>query len=312
MSVTITTLDAYENFGKCLKLSNGKIEALLTLEVGPRVIRLNRADSDTNLMFNDVKREHHNQGPLYDSFYYPGAQWNIYGGHRMWIAPESAPETAYPDNNPVAYEIIENGAILTPPPQAENGVQFVMTVQMDPERPEMTLSHKVTNIGDTEKEFAVWALSVMAPGGVEIIPQNTNDTGLLPNRCIGMWSYCDFSDPRLHFSPKYVSLRQDTNRGPFKMSFDTLAGTGYYLLKDTVFKKQYTPNHPNGVYADYGCSYETYTNELFLEFETLGELSKVAPGDSREHQETWTLYENPGSPDLTDDASIDAFVAKLS
>ncbi|MGI6269383.1 MAG: hypothetical protein ACOYKJ_02420 [Candidatus Howiella sp.] len=310
MGVTVQLIDAYENFGRCVKISNGAVEALVTVDVGPRVIRLCRPGG-VNVMFNDLERAHFNNGPHYDKYYYKGAQWNIYGGHRLWIAPESAPETAYPDNNPVAYSVTPSGAVFTQPPQVENGVAFEIELEMEADAPALRVIHRVTNIGKEEKTFAVWALSVLAPGGVEIIPQNTQDTGLLPNRTVAMWPYCDFSDDRLHLGHSYATLRQDARYGPFKMGFDAFAGTGYYVIGDTVFQKTYAPNHPGGVYADYGCSFETYTNELFLEQETLGELKSVAPGATETHIEDWRLFPLEGSLDPKDDGSIEAFVKGL-
>lgn len=310
MSVKIREIPAYENFGRCLEITNGAVEALVTLDVGPRVIKFCRVGG-TNIMFNDINRDHFNNGPHYDKFYYEGAQWNIYGGHRLWISPESSPETAYPDNNPVEYKATANGAVFIQPPQVENNVQFEFEMVMDDTKPEVRLIHRVTNIGKIDKEFAVWALSVLAPGGTEIIAQNTHDTGLLPNRCIAMWPYCDFSDDRLFLGHKYATLRQDEKYGPFKMGFDNAAGTGYYAIGDTVFIKKYYPSHPDGNYADYGCSFETYTNELFLELETLGQLKKVAPGQCEEHIEDWKLAENPGGLDAKNEESVCAFIEKL-
>lgn len=310
MSVTVKEIAAYENFGRCIEISNGAVEALVMIDAGPRVIKLCRKGG-SNVMFNDLARAHFNNGPHYDAYYYEGAQWNIYGGHRLWISPESAPETAYPDNNPVEYILTEHGARFIQPPQLENHVQFEIELIMEDEAPQLKVIHRVTNIGKADKQFAVWALSVMAPGGTEIIPMNTNETGLLPNRCVAMWPYCDYNDDRLYLGHKYATLRQDATRGAFKMGLDANHGTAYYALGDTVFKKQYAQTHPTGVYADYGCSFETYTCELFLEMETLGELKTVAAGETEEHIEQWTLLPSPGEFDAKDDASIDAFVEKL-
>ena len=43
----------------------------------------------------------------YDEYYYESATWYIYGGHRLWLTPESSPETYYPDNDKVKYEITD-------------------------------------------------------------------------------------------------------------------------------------------------------------------------------------------------------------
>ena len=41
-----------------------------------------------------------------------------------------------------------------------------------------------------------------------------------------------------------------------------------------------------------GASFETFTNVDFLEQETLGPMTKLAPGASLEHIERWTLHKN--------------------
>jgi hypothetical protein len=39
-----------------------------------------------------------------------------------------------------------------------------------------------------------------------------------------------------------------------------------------------------------GCSYETFTNQDFLELETLGPLTSLKPGQTVEHVERWSLH----------------------
>ena len=65
------------------------------------------------------------------------------------------------------------------------------------------------------------------------------------------------------------------------------------------------------VYPDGGCSFETYTNDVMLEFETLGELKTVAKGETSEHSEVWTLCKKPCDVDLKNDASIDNLLEKI-
>lgn len=311
MSVEKTILESYESYGRVLKVSNGTIEAYITIDLGPRIVRFAFCGG-TNIMYNDAKKEHYNSGDEYDQYYYKGARWYNYGGHRLWISPESCPETYYPDNDPVEYKLTENGAVFTPNPQKENGVQHQIELVMHSTKPEMKVIHRVTNISDKPKEFALWALTVLGQDGCEIIPQNTHDTGLLANRQFAVWPYADLRDDRIYLGHKYITLKQSPDStAPFKIGLDNFSGLGYYVIDDTVFIKKYYPNHPDGIYPDGGMSFETYTNELFLELETLGELKTVAPGQTEEHIEGWFLASNPGEFDRKDDDSIDSFINKL-
>ena len=311
MAVTVTEIPSYENYGRCVRIANAAAEALVTVDVGPRVIKFARTGG-VNVMFNDLPREAVNAGADFDRHFYPGAKFLNYGGHRMWLSPESSPETYYPDNDPVPYEIVENGAVFTPKPQAENGVALQIEIRMDSDAPSLDVVHRATNIGKASKTFAPWALTVLDQGGTEIIPLNTHDTGLLANRAVSIWPYADLRDDRFYFGHRYATLRQDPDaKAAFKIGFDNFAGRGYYAIGDTVFIKTYYPNHPDGVYPDNGMSFETYTASLFLELETLGELKEMVPGETAAHKENWKLAVNPGSFDARDDDAIASYLEKL-
>mgnify|MGYP006992095770 CR=1 FL=1 len=258
------------------------------------------------MMKNDVNRDTTEEGEAFDKFYYPGAKWNIYGGHRLWMSPESLPETYYPDNDPVNYEITETGAIFKPNPQVQNGVQYVIEVSLCEN--DVTINHYITNISDKTLHFSPWALTVLNKGGLEIIPQNTRDTGLLANRKVIMWPYSNMADERLYFGEKYITLRQDDNvLRAFKMGLDNENGWAMYVLDDTVFVKSY-PHFLDKEYEDFGVSFETYTNEHILEMETLGAKASPAPNETVLHTEKWSLYKNCGTPNPTDETEVAKFV----
>ena len=82
-----------------------------------------------------------------------------------------------------------------------------------------------------------------------------------------------------------------------------------YLLNGEVFIKRAKAD-PNKSYPDFGCSFETFTNNEFLEIETLGPLTKLQPGKTVEHVEYWSLHRNVNLPEITDDA-IDRAIMPL-
>jgi hypothetical protein len=93
----------YKNFGKCLSISNEKLELLVTVDIGPRIIKCNLVGKE-NLMFNDVERKiSHDVSELFGE----GKTWFIYGGHRIWLSPEKLPDTYYPDNEKVVYSTFQ-------------------------------------------------------------------------------------------------------------------------------------------------------------------------------------------------------------
>ena len=285
----------YGNFGKCLAVSNDSMEIYVTIDIGPRIIKCNLLGKD-NLMFEDIERKKNND---VSSVFGEGKMWQIYGGHRMWLSPEKFPETYYPDCEKVVYYVHSKGATFTAPIQAVTGLQFSMNICMDETKPEFTVTHYVKNTNETPVKGAIWCLSVMTMNGAVIVPQPTEDTGLLPNRLLAVWPYADMADSRIFWGSRYIALRQNPaiDRA-FKFGINNTAGKIAYVNHGQALVKSYAVNHPNGEYPDFGCSCEVYACDVFTEAETLSELKTIGKGESITHAETWTL---------TDGVDIGAF-----
>ena len=103
----ISVLDNYKLYGKCLHMTNDIIEVVATIDVGPRIVHFSFVDG-TNVLHSDRDSFNPLTGKKFDEHYYKGAAWENLGGHRLWISPESLPETYYPDTDPIEYEIENN------------------------------------------------------------------------------------------------------------------------------------------------------------------------------------------------------------
>lgn len=308
MAVEIKKID-YKNFGKCLQLDNGACTAVVTVDCGPRIVVFH-LNGKENMFFEDLEREFVWEGKLMDDYYGKGKIAYNYGGHRLWASEESAPETTYPDVNPVAVEYTQYGVILRSNPEVENGIQKIIKFELDEEKPVATVKHDVINISSKPKLFAPWALTVLAAGGTEIIPQPMRDTGLVSNRKLILWPYTDMSDDRLYWGKEFITLKQDENKEtPIKLGINLEDGYACYVNRGQIFIKR-IDHHIYRNYPDYGCSLETYTNSKFLELESLGEYKTVEPNDTLVHTETWELKESDGQFDRKDPKSIKSFVEK--
>lgn len=296
MAVTVEKT-TYNKWGNCIKITNGTVEIFATLDRGPHIIRCGIAGKP-NMFKEDPEKNLTKQLPK--AGYFDSDIWHNFGGHRFWVSPEAYPQSYYPELNAVDYELIENGVVLKQKPQEFTQIQLTMTVTMA-ENGEITIVHTVTNKGAWPVELAPWALSVMDAGGVEAVPQATRDTDLLANRVLSVWAYTEMDDPRVHWGKKYIILKQDTNSTvPFKIGTNNEHGYAAYFLNGCLFIKSYEPVE-GGKYPDFGVSYETYTNEEFLEMETLGTLKSIAHGESHSHTEKWNLYDNVALTEFTED-----------
>jgi hypothetical protein len=239
--------------------------------------------------------------------------WQIRGGHRVWVGPEDRVYTYPPDNSPIDIKV--DGAVLTAtqPVEKITGVQKQLVIKMDVSGSGVTIVHRLTNKGVFPLEFAPWALSMMTPGGFGITgfpPRGTHDAILEPTNPLVMWAYTYLNDSRWTFTQKYLVLRQDVKRtDPQKLGHLNRKTWGAYFLNGELFLKQADAD-PSRPYPDFNCSFEMFTNDKFLELETLGPLTKVAPGATVEHTERWQLQKNVSIPAWTD-AALDRVLLPL-
>ncbi|MGN1058852.1 MAG: hypothetical protein ACI4QW_00350 [Clostridia bacterium] len=296
----------YASYGKCLEIENGLVRLIVTLDVGPRIIHFSLSGGK-NIMFEDNERVFFKQdAALAEKF--GDSTWFTYGGHRLWTSPEAFPRTYYPDNEPVACSLTEQGAIFTPPMQKWNQYTCALEIAMADNTPDVTVIHRVTNHAAWDVTLAPWGITVLASGGTEIIPQPTRDTGLLSNRLVALWPYAKMNDPRVTWGDRYITLRQDGVADKnCKLGITSQHGYAMYFKHGDLFIKRFTPV-VDGSYPDGGMSFETYTNRLFLEMESLGELRTLAPEETAEHTERWSLYRE-ALPNPSEDA-IDQVVKK--
>ncbi|WJH34527.1 DUF4380 domain-containing protein [Paenibacillus sp. CC-CFT747] len=142
-NVTIETI-TYGRWGRAVRLTNGVVELVASLDFGPRIIRFGFVDGP-NFFMEDAEEAIVQQGDHFAPV--GGGAWKIYGGHRLWTSPEAVPRSTYPDNDPVEWKEIENGIVLTPPEERWTQLQKEIEVRMEPASGEVTVVHRVTNRG---------------------------------------------------------------------------------------------------------------------------------------------------------------------
>ena len=107
-----------------------------------------------------------------------------------------------------------------------------------------------------------------------------------------LWSFTDMGDPRWHWGRRFITLRQ-ANAGPTKLGLAHRESWAAYHREKSLFLKA-IEFRTGAVYPDFGCNFETFTNEEILEMESLGPLVTLAPGHATEHTEHWHLAKAPG------------------
>jgi len=286
-----------KDFGRCVKMENGGVELLVTLDFGPRILHYALVGHE-NMMYQDTtRRKLGDQYPVYG-----GDQCILYGGHRLWISPEILPRCYHPDNAPVEYEQTPDGVIFTAQIEEHSQIQKSMMITMSSTDNAVKILHKITNHSLWELEIAPWAITMMASGGVAAIPVAGPGTGVLPNRRLAMWDYTNPADARLTMGKEYALIRQSKDaQDAFKIGLFNHSGFGAYFNKGQAFFKHFDVT--DGIFTDFGCNFEVYTNENFLESESLGALQMLATGQSVLHTEIWEIFPETAVPQTEAEAA---------
>jgi len=289
----------YAGWPNCYRLSNGEVELIVTSDVGPRIIRYGFKGGQN--LFVELEEDLGKTG---------GDNWRLYGGSRLWVGPEDPVYSYGADNDPVQIEI-SGSRLVAQAPVEHTGVQKAIAVELSDEGSAVRVVYTLANRTIWPLRVATWVLTMMAPGGAGITtlpPRGTHPEVLAPTNPLVVFAFTNMADPRWTWLEKYIVLQQDPqNADPEKIGLFNPATRGAYLLNGELFVKKFAASSEEE-YPDMGSSYETFTNERFLEIETLGPVRTLQPGESIDHVEEWSLH-RPVAVDSWDDAELDRVLA---
>jgi hypothetical protein len=246
---------------------------------GPRVVRLGLGGSKINLLADtpDVGWET------------ARGRYELFGGHRLWFAPENPDLVAVPDSNGLSLTATEVGIELEGLPEPTTGLIRSISIQLDPSAPAVELHHRLSNVGHHSIELAPWSITQLPTGGLVRLPQPgaVDEHRVRPNRLIVLWPYASWEDPRLELCDAECRVHADP--GPsLKIGTFVEAGAVSYTHESVTLTFRFEPvadrPHP-----DMGCNVEVYLDERFVELEVLGPLVDLGPGATVTLDERWEL-----------------------
>jgi hypothetical protein len=262
-------------------LENDQLQLEFLLDAGPRIVRLGRRDTPGNILA---------ETPAYSWATVYGEPYELIGGHRLWVAPETPAEQQVPDTKPVEVTWLPGGVELAGGTLTREQLSRSIRIQLQPGEPAVKLVHTLRNCGEDTVEAAAWSLTALAVGGVAHLPQQQGpvEAEHLPNRHLVFWPYSSIADPRLELRDDEIRLHASPADGYFKLGYFNRTGSLAYVRDGLRFEKSFAV-HDGEPHADFGCNVESYVSDEFLELETLSPLRRLAPGESVEHRETWRL-----------------------
>jgi hypothetical protein len=293
-AMTCEEIEQYKTYGRALRLSNGALEAIVTLDVGPRTMHVSLAGGPNMFADGCGLKEDLPDGTVYEYF----------GGHRVWHSPEAFPRSYVSDSHPLDHhELYDDGVLLVQ--RQESWTQIAKSVELRFRAESIAVTSTLTNNGAWPIEMAVWSLFLGSPNGRLILPVVQRNAGLLPNTSYAIWSYSRMNDPRVHWGQRYVVLDHDeANEAAFKFGYANESGWLAYVNNGCCLVKTF--RHERGAqYPDRGCSSEAYSAGWGIDIESLSPLRLVRPGESISHDEEWFVFECPKRPSVDDDEIAD-------
>jgi hypothetical protein len=269
------------------RLENDYLTLDYLTDRGPRIVRLIPRGLGQNLMAETPEAQLRS----------PYGPCRLWGGHRLWHAPETAGRTYIPDDGgltiaPLPGVAASHGISLTYQ-EAHSGIHKELQLRLAPDAARVEVIHRLTNTGLWPIELAPWAITQLKVGGRAVLPVSpaADAEGLLPNRLVALWPYSRWDDPRLRLTEAAIEIDARPMAMPFKIGYLNRDGWLEYHYEGVVFRKRFAPQ-PDRPHVDFGCNTEAYTHDKHIELETLGPLTRLAVGEMVEHVEVWEVEES--------------------
>lgn len=277
----------------CTQLERDGLRFIVTNDVGPRIIECS-LEGGPNL-FKEFEDQLGRTS---------GDEYLLFGGHRLWLAPENHPRSYALDFSPVHVEPLPGGARFIQREEPENRITKSIDVELlGGHRARIT--HAIRNGNPWPIELAPWAMTLMAAGSRAIVPQEPylpHPEYLDPVRTLTLWGYTRMDDPRLDWGRHFMQLREDASVDwKFKLGVQNRQRWiacwvhGWLVIRTFGFD-------PLARYPDAGCNCEIFTMPGFLEVETLGPLQLLQPGQDVRHEEIWHFWKLDDLP--AEDAAL--------
>jgi hypothetical protein len=271
---------------RCVELRTDKVKMIVTTEIGPRIAFYGKVDGE-NLLYWDK------EGIKYDD-------WNLYGGHRVWITRPGADEsqdTYLADNEECECNIRETGVRITSPINPIMKIRRGMDIEILSNNV-IRVTNFITNCGPMLYSGGVWSPTCTKPKeGVKYgIPLGDDSLSwdivkvIIPRKFAGNTVRID--DPQITFNSNYMLINPMgvvTKRAVYAPQ-GKIAMT--YPKENLTFIKS-SECRRDGNYPLGGCNIAVFVGKdnFMVEMETFSEEQTIIPNETIENIETWSLID---------------------
>lgn len=289
MEYSKATWEGYEGCYRCIV---GTAELIITTGFGPRILSLT-TDGTKNILYVDTEET------------LGHGDWRLYGGHRLWIAPEMN-DTYVPDNDPC---IVEEGEDSLSVSSRDERLGLKKTLTILDENGLIRIDHTILNESDTLVTGGIWALTCVNNIGTAFFPWGTKGSWDLKK--VVYWRRwmdhtSEIGDKQFKPTDDLFLVTPTGREGKVGSAcwegFIGVTAPGFTFIK--MFHRL-----PVNSYPDDNCAAECYTGPHFTELETLSPLVTFHPGEPLTHSEYWLIASH--SVDPTDGAGVREFITHM-
>lgn len=292
----------YENFGRCVRITNGIIDCVVTIETGPRILRFGFI-GEKNIFYTDQERKYQRQTEAAPASSDKNTVYNLYGGHRLQIC--QSPQIDLPDNSPVVYGVPGDGVTFTPPKLKKQEIQLSYEIIMGKEASDIMIVHTAKNCSKETMVLGLFPATALEGGGVAVMPQNQAAQPGRPSRTINFWPDTNVNDRRIFYGNRFFAVRQEPgNKKPLRIGTNNFPGWIAYAGNGFTLTQRFVANL-QAAYPDSGSSGEIRLTPDFAELSTLSPMYQVKPGETIKHVENLFIHRSGTPPVFSGEDEIE-------
>ena len=272
----IVRLIDYAGWKNCIHITNTVFEAVLTTEVGPRIIRFARVGGPNMLWLDEFTAGQTEETKT----------WRAYGGHSFDAVIDGEPYLP-PENAPVGYELTKDGVVF----QAveKNGIAKTIAVRMC-RRGGLEIKETITNSSSEPRTVVVNGNTLLHGGGIAAMPLKKEDELLCGSVC-----------PKAQRGENLSLIAHDESEANgYKLLFGLEELWCGYFSKGNLFIM--TSPKMEEPYAD-GVNLALEASPRRFRMSSYSPEKVLQPGESVLHTEVWNIFTGMPSPDSEEKAA---------
>lgn len=282
MAHTIKEIE-YAGWKRCIYLSNGVFETVLSTEVGPRILRYSKVGGP-NLLYLDS----YAAGQTSDL-----KVWRIYGGHTFDALTEGKP-LRLPENQPIGYSKQEDGVSFEPVVFEKQGFSKTVAVRMC-RRGGLEIKETLQNLSDTP-------LTISAMGSTHL---NISGRVALPAASLRQIASAvkgeKVDQRRLSFGGELCFVDHDMARGgEYALNFDLPELWCAYFLYGVMFVM--TSPAVEGAVYDENAMLRVEADANKVAISSFSPRYSLEKGEAFTHVEVWNIFPEVYQPTTEQEA----------